>query len=100
MVYMFANIKLRPGKLQKFTEMIGTLASVLEEKGGWKLHGSYFNSIGRMNTVVDVWEMPDANAVQSTLELASQDPTFQKLIPVIEECIEDETIQLMTKLPV
>jgi hypothetical protein len=44
--------------------------------------------------------MPDANAVQSTLELASQDPTFQKLIPVIEECIEDETIQLMTKLPV
>lgn len=100
MVYMFAHIKLRPGKVQKFTEMIGELASVLEEKGGWKLQGSYFNTIGRLNTVIDVWELPDANAVQTTLELASQDPKFQKFIPVIEECIEDEVLQLMTKLPV
>lgn len=100
MVFMFAHIKLRPGKVQKFTEMIGQLASVLEEKGGWKLHGSYFNTVGRLNTVIDVWELPDANSVQTTLELASQDPVFQKFAPVIEECIEDETVQLMTKLPV
>jgi len=100
MVYMFAHIKLRPGKVQKFTEMIGELASVVEKHGGWKLQGSYFNTIGRLNTVIDVWELPDANAVQTTLELASQDPKFQKFVPVIEECIEDEVLQLMTKLPV
>ena len=33
------------------------------------------------------------------LEIASQDPEFQKCVPVIEECIEDETLQVMTKLP-
>jgi hypothetical protein len=47
-----------------------------------------------------VWEVPDANSVQTTLEIASQDPEFQKWVPVIEECIEDETLQVMSKLPV
>jgi hypothetical protein len=53
-----------------------------------------------LHTVVDVWELPDANAVQTTLEKASQDPEFQKWAPGIEECVEDETLQVMTKLPV
>ncbi len=99
MAFMFAHIKLRPGKVQKFTEMLSGITPLVE-KHGWKLHGSYFNVIGRLNTVVDVWEIPDANAVQTTLEIASQDPEFQKWIPVIEECVEDETLQVMTKLPV
>ena len=99
MAFMFAHIKLRPGKVQKFTEMLSGIAPLVE-KHGWKLQGSYFNVIGRLNTVVDVWEIPDANAVQTTLEIASQDPEFQKWIPVIEECVEDETLQVMTKLPV
>lgn len=100
MAYVFAHIKLRAGKVQKFTEMLNSLAPQLEKHGGWKLHGSYFNVIGRLNTVVDVWEVPDANSVQTTLEIASQDPEFQKWVPVIEECVEDETLQVMTKLPV
>ncbi len=100
MAYLFAHIKLRPGKVQQFTEVLGQLAPLLEKHGGWKLHGSYFNVIGRLHTVVDVWELPDANAVQTTLEKASQDPEFQKWAPSIEECVEDETLQVMTKLPV
>lgn len=100
MAFMIAHIKLRPGKVQKFTEMLSGIVPLVEKHGGWKLHGSYFNVIGRLNTVIDVWEIPDANAVQTTLEIASQDPEFQKWIPVIEECVEDETLQVMTKLPV
>ena len=50
--------------------------------------------------MVDIREIPDANAVQTTLAIASQDPEFQKWIPVIEQCVEDETLQVMTKLPV
>ena len=80
--------------------MIGPLASVLEKHGGWRLQGSYISAIGRLNTAVDVWELPDANSVQTTLEVASQDPEFQKLGPVLQECIEDETLQIMNKLPV
>jgi L-rhamnose mutarotase len=53
-----------------------------------------------LHTVVDVWELPDANAVQTTLQAVSQDPAFQKWASAIKECVEDETLQVMTKLPV
>lgn len=100
MAYLFAHIKLRAGKVQKFTEMLGALAPLVEKHGGWKLQGSYYNVIGRLDSVVDVWEIPDANSIQTTLESASQDPEFQKWVPVIQECVEDETFQVMSKLPV
>ena len=48
MAYVFAHIKLRAGKVQKFTEMLSSLAPQLEKHGGWKLQGSYFNVIGRL----------------------------------------------------
>ena len=100
MVYLFASIKLRPGTVGKFTELLQNVEPVLNRLGGWKLLGSYFNSVGRMNTAIDVWELPDANAVQSTLDKAAHDPEWQKWVPVIEEIVEDEVLQITTKLPV
>ena len=98
MVYMLATIKLRPGKLQQFNTLLSHLVPIFEERG-WKLPGGYLNTIGRLNSVVDLWQLPDANAVQSVLMQASQDPEFQKWAPQIDECVEDETLQIMTKLP-
>lgn len=100
MPYLFAHIQLRSGKVERFTELIENIAPILANAVGWKLQGSYLNTIGRLNSVVDVWEVPDANSVTSGLEKVSQDPEFQKWVPVIEECVEQETLQLMTKLPV
>lgn len=95
MVYLQASLKLRPGKLQQFTEMLNQLVPVVG-KHGWKLVGSFASTVGRLNTVVDLWELPDANAVQAALA----DPELQKFAPQINEVVEDETLQLMTKLPI
>ena len=100
MPYVFAHIQLRPGKVEKFTEMLQAIAPILSNSVGWKLHGSYFNTIGRINSVLDVWEVPDANAVGAAMEVLGQEPEMQKWLPVIEDCIESETLQLMEKLPV
>ena len=58
MVYLQASIKLKPGKLQDFVAMLNELAPVLAKRG-MKLLGSYGNVVGRLNTVVDFWELPD-----------------------------------------
>lgn len=100
MPFVFAHIQLRPGKVERFTEMLENVAPILSNTAGWKLQGSYLNTIGRINSVVDVWEVPDANAVESLFEKIGNDPEFQKWASVVEECIEQETLQLMTKLPV
>ncbi len=100
MPYVFAHIQLRPGKVERFREMLEAVAPLLANAAGWKLQGSYISSIGRINSAIDVWEVPDANAVETVFEKLGGDPEFQKWVPVVEECIESETLQLMNKLPV
>jgi NIPSNAP protein len=95
MVYLQASIKLKAGKLPDFVSMMNKVAPVLAKRG-MRLVGSYANVVGRMNTVVDLWELPDANALQAALS----DPELQTLAPMIGEIIEDETVALLTKLPV
>ena len=63
MMYLQASIKLHPGKLEDFISLINEIAPFINKKHGWKLLGSYGGLVGRLNTVVDWWEVPDANAV-------------------------------------
>jgi hypothetical protein len=95
MVYMTAQIKLYPGKLQAFIELLNELTPVLG-KHGIKLLGSYAGVVTRLNTVLDLWELPDPNAVEKLLS----DPELQKHGPRIAEIIEDEVLSIMTKLPI
>jgi len=95
MVYLHAAIKLRPGTLPQFTTLLNELLPLVG-KHGMKLVGSYASVIGRVNTVVDLWELPDASALQAV----QADPALQKVAPRIAEIIEDETVTLLTKLPI
>lgn len=95
MVYLQASIKLYPGKLQEFTNLINTLLPLVG-KHGWKLVGSYATIGGRLNTVMDLWEVPDPNAVQAVLS----DPEFAKYAPQINSIVEDEVLTILTKLPI
>ncbi len=95
MVYLTATVKLRHGKLQDFIALLNDIAPVLG-KHGWKLLGSYATVAGRLNTVLDLWEMPEPNAVES----AMRDPAFKQFRPRIAEIVEDETAAFLTKLPI
>jgi hypothetical protein len=95
MVYLQASIKLRAGKLPDFISLLNALTPVVG-KHGWKLLGSYASVIGRLNTVVDLWELPDPSALQA----AQSDPELAKFAPQVSEIIEDETVALLTKLPI
>jgi hypothetical protein len=75
--------------------MLNELAPVLAKRG-MKLLGSYGNVVGRLNTVVDFWELADAN----TLQAALSDPELQKMASHTGDIIEDETLVLLTKLPI
>ena len=57
MIYLQASIKLRPGKLQDFIALLNDLVPIVA-RHGWKLIGSYASVVGRLNTVVDLWECP------------------------------------------
>ena len=98
--YLFAHITLKPGMVAKFTETLGEVALLFEKHGGWKLQGCYLQADGAETTVIDVWEIPNADTVQATLAAAPEDPAFQRLLPQIQECVESEPLQVMTRQPV
>jgi hypothetical protein len=62
MVYLQASLKLRAGKLQDFVSLLNSLTPVVG-KYGWKLLGSYATVVGRLNTVMDLWELPNEAAL-------------------------------------
>ena len=98
--YLFAHITLKPSMVAKFTETLGEVALLFEKHGGWKLQGCYLQADGAETTVIDVWEIPNADTVQATVAAAPEDPAFQRLLPQIQECVESETLQVMTRQPV
>jgi len=98
MVYLHVTLKLYEGKVARFCEILSHLVPMLERRG-WKLVGAWENQIGRRNTIVDLWELPDANSVQSVLAEAGREPEFQKWAAQLEGCIEEEVLQIMTKVP-
>jgi len=95
MVYLQASLKLRTGKLQDFVSLLNSLTPVLG-KHGWKLLGSYASVVGRLNTVVDLWELPNEAAIQAALS----DSEMAKYASRIGEIVEDETLTLLNKLPI
>lgn len=96
--YMLARIQLKYGAADRFNEIMKHLVPILE-KNGWRLHGAYQTRIGRLWEVWDVWEVPGASAVQSVLGAAMEDPEFQEWASYLPECVEEEELRYLVKLP-
>jgi hypothetical protein len=62
------------------------------ESWGWKLTGAFQQRTGRLNTVIDIWEVEDMNAFDSVLKRFASDPRFPALKAVLDETVERETI--------
>jgi len=96
MVYLQATMKVKAGKLPEFISLFNRLIPVLGKRG-WKLVGSYRHVVGLgLNTIVDLWELPDANSLATVLS----DPNPDPLTIQIRELTENGTAVLMTKLPI
>jgi hypothetical protein len=96
--YLLATLKVKYGQQRKFFEVMSHLKPVLE-KTGWKLIGAYENAIGRLNTIIDLWEIHDPNSIPSSLVTASKDADFVRWASHLPELVEEEVLQVMTKVP-
>jgi hypothetical protein len=98
MPYMLVRLEVAPGRIGEFAEVMSHLVPVLEAKG-WRLHGAFVNRIGRLNRCHDLWEIPDANALESVLKLANKEPGFAEWADKLNELVVEEELELMNALP-
>jgi hypothetical protein len=98
-MYVHATIKIKPGKIFEAYELLGKIVPEME-KGGWKLIGAYQGLIGQTSTIVDIWEVKDANAVPALMASLAANPAMASVGPKLLELMqEEEFLQLMVKAP-
>jgi hypothetical protein len=95
-VYLHATLRAKYGQAERLCEAVGALVPLLEAEG-WKLLGAYRASIGNRSHVIDLWELPDANAFGEGLVAAAARAGFPEIAAALAEAIEEEVVQLMTK---
>jgi hypothetical protein len=96
--YVLARLQLKYGQVGRFSEIMGHLVAVLEQKG-WKLLGAYQTQVGRLWEVWDLWEVPGAGSIESVLAVAAREPEFREWAAQLPECVEEEELRYLVKLP-
>ena len=95
-VYVHARLKLRIGGYEEFCEAIKAQVPVLEGQG-WKLVGAWTTVVGQICTVIDLWELPDANAFFEGLAKWRGSPDMAAFREVTSKVLIEEDISMMRK---
>lgn len=95
MVYVKAELNVLPGKMTAYSDLMKELIPVIA-KLQWILVASYVNATGRQGGVVNIWQIPDANAFSELSGQLAKNPRAAQLLAGIHECIEPEVVTLVT----
>ena len=95
-IHFMATIKIKPGKMTEFSALMPRIIEVAE-KQGWRLLGAWTPIVGRMNVIVDLWQIPDANALPSGFGALMMTHDWPDIAQSLAECVEDEVLQLLLR---
>ena len=96
--FLHATLKIRPGMVPRFNAVLAEMKPALEAEG-WRLVGAWTTTVGRLSEIVDVWELPDANAFSTALAAVSHAPSFPDWYAELSAVVEEEVLKLMTEAP-
>ena len=97
-IHFMATIKIRPGKMLEFSALMPRIIAVMEQQG-WRLLGAWTTLVGRLNVVIDLWQIPDANALPSGFGALMMSHDWPDIAHSLAECVEDEVLQLLIRAP-
>lgn len=98
MIHLQSTIFVRPGKMPTMLDIIrNRLVPILQDRAGWKLLGCFEQRVGRLNTVIDLWELEDYNHFTRALAAYRDDPDYPAIRVLLDECVEQETLVFLEK---
>jgi hypothetical protein len=96
-VHLIARIEIRSGQTGRFMQAMPEVAAAAVE-AGWKLDGSYMQRTGRVNTLVNVWELEDYGHLDRGWAAMADNPRFQAVAAILGEAVVNETLTFADKL--
>jgi hypothetical protein len=95
-VYLHVTLEIRAGALPAFSALMEELLPVVEA-AGWKLNGAFVQRSGRLNTVIDLWELEDYNHFDRGLQAIAAHPEADRYLATLADTVLSETIVFAQK---
>jgi hypothetical protein len=98
MVYVHATLRIKIGQYDRFCEEMGQQIPVIESFG-MKLVGAWVTVVGPICTVIDLWELSDANAYFEAMGRWKSSDAAKSFRGISGELIQEELVTMVNKLP-
>jgi hypothetical protein len=95
-MHVHASMTLAPGKAQTVSDLLARSLPLIG-KLGWKLGGSFRLLNGPTRTILNLWDIPDANSFISLPGQIAQDPELLKIMVGLEEAMIHNELTLMNQ---
>jgi hypothetical protein len=97
-VFLHVTLEVKAAGMTAFCGALAEAKTILEAEG-WSLAGAYVQRTGRLNTVIDLWELADMNHFDRGLQGFVAHPRFAEIKQVLDETVNRETIVFAAKAP-
>ena len=91
MTYMHVTLEVRAAEVARFKAVMARTVPVLEA-AGWKLAGAFMQRTGKLNTIIDLWELEDMGHYDRGIGALVGQPDFAQIKAEIDACVASETI--------
>lgn len=91
-VYLHVTLEVHAAGLSRFIEAMETTAVPFLEREGWRLAGAFVQRTGRLNTVIDLWELEDFQHYDRALKKLAADDCFPAFRALLAETVISETV--------
>ncbi len=96
-VYLIATIETRPGGMPNLVSAIAEMIPILETTG-WRLASAFTQRTGQLGVVIDIWELPDHNAMNLGMGAVAASPRYPLIAEWLQGSIARETLVFADKL--
>ncbi len=95
-IFLQATLEVEASGYARFLETMSEVVPIAESSG-WKLCAAYMHVSGRLNTVIDIWELEDMNHLQRGFDTLMAHPRFPELHKALGEIVRNETLVFLQK---
>lgn len=97
-IFMHATLTPVPGRLTDLADTVAWLKKGLE-RSGMTLRRAWASTSGGPGTMVDLWELPDANTLVDALTAAAAHPRHDETMAELATVLDDEVLRLLSPAP-
>jgi len=96
--YLHVTLEVEAAGLARFHQAMGQALPILEG-AGWRLAGAFVQRTGRLNTVIDLWELEDFNHYDRGIKALTGHAAFKDIAATLAETVRNETIVFADRAP-